>query len=218
MPRVHAGKKLSFRASTVEAFWNQASKSAFEAQIITPDGTQKEFLFKCCTCKRWYQYAAIQLGHRVEWKTYFGQQGVTQSSPWNVAMEVFNDLNNLEPQCATCNTSHDWETYYFQDEDDIKFEKKYGDDSQSEFEDDDGNLVDEDFIASDVCSQCGDEYTELFNHLACKSCKIQYCLHHNNLNKFDNNLVCYSCNEPLRVPTQNDFMDTLENVKFPSDG
>jgi len=72
-------------------------------------------------------------------------------------MEVFNDLSNLEPQCATCNTSHDWETYCFQDEDDTKFEKQYGDDGQSEFEDEDGNLVDEDFIASDVCPQCGDE-------------------------------------------------------------
>ncbi|HVJ53011.1 MAG TPA: hypothetical protein VM689_11135 [Aliidongia sp.] len=210
--RSHSGKKLSFRETTVKEFWNRAGKKAEEVTIIVFGQKQTDLYFQCCTCKRGYQYSAIQIGHKIEWKQYFARNGITSTSPWKRAMEVFNDLDNLEPQCSTCNTSHDWETVNFEDEDDTKFEERYGEPNQYEDETMDG------FILLETCSTCGSDLNELFNHLVCNKCHVVSCLVTNKNVPFDNKMICTACASPLRAITENDYQDTMYPENCPNCG
>jgi hypothetical protein len=124
-------------------------------------------------------------------------------------MDVFNDLDNLVPQCAACNTSRDWETAHYLDEDDNEFEDDYGEEAESEYEDDEDNLLDDDFFAPDDCPTCGGEYEEKFNHLVCYHCMSQLCQVNDVIVTFDHQNICTSCGEKLRDITAADFMDTL---------
>ena len=50
--------------------------------------------------------AAIDIGHIIDWREFLKLQKVTSNQE---AKAAYNDLDNLQVECATCNRSHDWE-------------------------------------------------------------------------------------------------------------
>lgn len=67
---------------------------------------QPILMWQCASCKRGVTYPGIDIGHRVPWQEYLRSKGVTTMSE---AKDAYNDLHNLQIECATCNRSHDFE-------------------------------------------------------------------------------------------------------------
>ena len=66
-------------------------------------------IIRCWHCERYDQpvlYDGIHIGHKTKWKEELKKAGVLDLSEEKVA---YNNLKNLLIECATCNTSHDWE-------------------------------------------------------------------------------------------------------------
>ena len=60
----------------------------------------------CASCGCGVPYPGVDLGHRNNWKKELIKAGVRTNPE---AQAVFNNLCNLQIECATCNRSHDWE-------------------------------------------------------------------------------------------------------------
>ncbi|MFI9328422.1 DUF4157 domain-containing protein [Kitasatospora sp. NPDC052868] len=93
---------------------------------------QPVLMWQCASCRRGVTYPGIDIGHRVPWQQYLRAKGVTTMDEAKVA---YNDLNNLQIECATCNRSHDFER-------NAAGEYLSGDDDSE-------HTSDRDFIASD---------------------------------------------------------------------
>jgi hypothetical protein len=92
-------------------FSNQYDTRLYMLEVHQPFKTtmvhgRLERVWTCECCKSPVFYSGIHLGHKVQWKTELKHAGVLNP---NEAKAVYNNINNLRIECATCNTSHDWE-------------------------------------------------------------------------------------------------------------
>ncbi|MDU9004489.1 hypothetical protein [Sedimentitalea todarodis] len=62
----------------------------------------------CMSCNGFNEASGMQRGHIVPWKSYLKNRDVDSL---RMAKIAYNDLNNLQFECSTCNGSHDWETF-----------------------------------------------------------------------------------------------------------
>jgi hypothetical protein len=69
-----------------------------------PNGLEQ--FWQCASCKKWVPYSSIELGHKTNWKTYLKAKGAVNATEAKIA---YNDLNNLQVECSTCNSSHAFE-------------------------------------------------------------------------------------------------------------
>ena len=84
----------------------QVIRAARQAVGVDPFTDRPLILYQCGSCQNATTYAGIDIGHIVDWKAYLKMKGVTDRGE---AMAAYNDLNNLQLECATCNRSHAWE-------------------------------------------------------------------------------------------------------------
>jgi len=71
-----------------------------------PVSGRTEFYYQCNRCNGWFQYEAMQIGHRQTWENYVAETVPVDTAE---AMDAYNDLNNLWLECSTCNTGHAFE-------------------------------------------------------------------------------------------------------------
>jgi len=78
------------------------------ARATTNDPFTKKdrFEYQCSNCGWGTTYGGIDIGHIKDWKQELIFAGVLSKSE---AKAVYNNLNNLHIECATCNRSHDFE-------------------------------------------------------------------------------------------------------------
>lgn len=80
--------------------------NAESRRVTDPFTDQPTLMWQCASCRRGVTYPGIDIGHRQPWKQYLQSKGVTNDDE---ARAAYNDLNNLQIECATCNRSHDFE-------------------------------------------------------------------------------------------------------------
>jgi hypothetical protein len=97
---------------------------------------QPMLVWQCASCKRGVTYPGIDIGHRVPWQEYLRSKGVQTIAE---AKDAYNDVHNLQIECATCNRSHD-------------FERNAAGEWRSGDEESGAHTSDEDFIVSDNAS------------------------------------------------------------------
>lgn len=127
----------NFYQSTITAVYRDAEQRTAR----NPVSGRMDVYYKCETCDDWVPYSGVQIGHIENWATY-----VRDTNPANLgeARDAYNDLDNLELQCSTCNASHAFEEmnedddYDFDDDfiDDSKFNKKDNDQAFKELRED----------------------------------------------------------------------------------
>lgn len=142
MPRTFNGRSLALSQELREWFWNEAHPGR-----VDPPDRELALYWRCHRCDHWYTYDALQIGHRTEWEQYLKENGVTPDSSFEDAQAWFSDPRNLDTECVTCNTSHDWE-----------YRNWYGesDDRDNADGDTEGNLAG---FVTYLCPSCGSEET-----------------------------------------------------------
>ncbi|MEU9922494.1 DUF4157 domain-containing protein [Streptomyces griseoluteus] len=80
--------------------------NAEKRRVTDPFTDQPTLMWQCASCQRGVTYPGIDIGHRQPWKQYLESKGVTTNAE---AKAAYNDLNNLQIECATCNRSGDFE-------------------------------------------------------------------------------------------------------------
>ncbi|HKQ99895.1 MAG TPA: GH-E family nuclease [Pyrinomonadaceae bacterium] len=71
-----------------------------------PFGSGVYEVWQCPNCHQPSTYSGIDLGHIVNWQPYLKKAGVTDKAQ---AIAAYNDINNLRPECGTCNRGHAFE-------------------------------------------------------------------------------------------------------------
>ncbi len=96
--------RLDWYAKTRESVIDEAESRT----VVDPfsETGQPILMWQCQSCRRGVTYPGIDIGHRTPWKAYLKSKGVTTLAE---ARDAYNDLNNLQVECATCNRSHDFE-------------------------------------------------------------------------------------------------------------
>lgn len=92
----------NFDEAIIQAVYHEARPQTANHPITH----QPELWYQCASCHHWFQYQAMQIGHKKAWQDY-----VEDADPHDTAeaRDAYNDLNNLYLQCTTCNQSHAWE-------------------------------------------------------------------------------------------------------------
>lgn len=85
-----------------EPFWhNMPHRTIFGNIAFRPTR-----LYECQCCHEFVPYAAVDIGHIMQWRDYLKLVGARNHEE---AMIAYNELENLRVECATCNRSHDYE-------------------------------------------------------------------------------------------------------------
>ncbi|WFE58493.1 DUF4157 domain-containing protein [Micromonospora sp. WMMD712] len=85
----------------------QALMDASPSRTTTDPWTDQIIqMWQCASCRNGVGYAGVDLGHKVDWRAYLHTKGVLNLAE---ARAAYNDLDNLQIECATCNRSHDFE-------------------------------------------------------------------------------------------------------------
>ena len=77
-------------------------------RVVTKDPfTNKDgFEWMCARCKWATTLGGVDIGHINDWRDELIKAGVLNAKE---AKAVYNNLINLQIECASCNRSHDWE-------------------------------------------------------------------------------------------------------------
>jgi hypothetical protein len=126
---VNGLERPAWYPGTRDAVIDRAEKRHF----TDPFTERPALIWQCASCENGVTYPGIDIGHRVPWKEYLLSKGVLTKVE---ATAAYNDLRNLQIECATCNRSHD-------------YERTADGEYQSAAEDSPAHSSDEDFIASD---------------------------------------------------------------------
>jgi hypothetical protein len=84
--------------------------------------------YECANCQGWFQYEAMQIGHEENWRTYVQAKLPADTAE---ATDAYNDLMNLQLECATCNAGHAFEEHG-KDKDDYDKTDPFIDDSSAD--------------------------------------------------------------------------------------
>jgi len=89
-----------------DATINRVYRDAPQQTAANPINQRQEQYYQCARCLHWSPYEAMQIGHITTWARYLA--GV-QPADTAEARDAYNDLDNLQLECSTCNGSHAWE-------------------------------------------------------------------------------------------------------------
>lgn len=114
----------NFDNATIQEVYRRAEQ--MRIKFPPPNGPLTVF-YKCRSCKKWFQYEAMQIGHIQKWADY-----VENTQPANTAeaTDAYNDLNNLELECSTCNAGHAFEEMEKMKKEDYDDHDSFIDDSE----------------------------------------------------------------------------------------
>ncbi|MBL6986354.1 MAG: hypothetical protein ISR72_04770 [Methylobacter sp.] len=85
-------------------------KNDLTKEIDDPFTGKTVVMWQCANCGYGVTYGGIDLGHKEDWRTHLIKAGVKTKPE---AKAAYNNLNNLQIECATCNRSHDFEEINF---------------------------------------------------------------------------------------------------------
>ncbi len=120
-------RPANFDDETIQQVYHDAPQQVAQ----NPISHKTEVYYQCASCLNWFPYEAMQIGHIETWADYIAEKAPADTAE---ARDAYNDLDNLQLQCSTCNQGHAFEEDMGDDDDDSSDD--FIDDSQMDPEED----------------------------------------------------------------------------------